>query len=531
VGVLTGLRPYLDAAQRMWTDATTRKLYVTGGVGTTGNEGFGEPYVLPNISAYAETCAVLMWMTLNQRLFQLTGDSKYVDLIERGMYNNALSGVSTSGDHFFYVNRLASAGDGRDARWQRASLECCPPNLVRFLATMPGYVYAQDQRDSIFVNLYVSSKASFRLKSGEIALDVESEMPWGGKSALTVTAAQPTHASIKLRIPGWARNRPVPGSLYSYADSSSTATSLSVNGTRVSATPDRLGYVALDRVWKGGDRIEIEFPFEVRRVVADKRVRDDHGRTAIERGPIVFCAEWPDCDAGKALDLLVDARAELKPATDRGLYGGVSVIETTGRRLSDPRAAPKPLRLVPYYVWANRGVGEMNVWLSTREYVPGDIGPAGGFIFYVNPNYASDGWRYLEAAPFDQSAGATWGCFRREIAGARGTGVGAGKRNTADMLAACNDPGTAAALCANLRVNGVTGWFLPSRDELVLLYKNVKATGVSDFGTRGVVDNFSYWTSTQQTADMANHIDFGDLGRPHYDDKDFPRRVRAVRSF
>src|SRR5262249_25504399 len=133
VGVLTGIRAYVDAAERMWNDVVSRKLYVTGGVGTTGNEGFGEPYVLPNISAYAETCAVLMFMTLNHRLFLATGDAKYIDVMERGMYNNALSGVATSGDRFFYVNRLASAGDGRDARWQRASLECCPPNLVRFL--------------------------------------------------------------------------------------------------------------------------------------------------------------------------------------------------------------------------------------------------------------------------------------------------------------------------------------------------------------------------------------------------------------
>ena len=146
VGVLTGLKEYFNAAQRMWTDAVERKMYITGGVGTTGNEGFGEPYSLPNISAYAETCAVLMFITLNHRLFMATGDGKYIDVMERGMYNNAIGGVSASGDRFFYVNRLASAGDGRDTRWERASLECCPPNLVRFLASMPGFIYAQDRR-------------------------------------------------------------------------------------------------------------------------------------------------------------------------------------------------------------------------------------------------------------------------------------------------------------------------------------------------------------------------------------------------
>jgi hypothetical protein len=175
-------------------------------------------------------------------------------------------------------------------------------------------------------------------------------------------------------------------------------------------------------------------------------------------------------------------------------------------------------------------VGEMSVWLSTAGYALGDTGPAGGFIFYENPNYATDGWRYLEAAPFDQSAGATWGCFRRVIAGARGTAVGTGKQNTLDMLAACTEPGTAAALCSNLSLNGVRGWFLPSRDELALMYRNLKAAGAGDFRDGNVADNFTYWASSQQTADMAAHIDFADLGRQHGDDKDFPRRVRAIRT-
>jgi hypothetical protein len=531
VGVLTGLRAYLDAAQRMWADAVTRKMYVTGGVGSTGNEGFGEPYVLPNISAYAETCAVLMWMTLNERLFQATGDSKYIDVLERGMYNNALSGVSAAGNRFFYVNRLASAGDSRDARWERASLECCPPNLVRFLASMPGYLYAQDRRDAIYVNLYVSSRASFKVSGKELTLEVASEMPWGGKSTITTQTQGATRATLKLRVPGWARNRPVPGSLYTYADHVSRPTTLATNGKATTATPDRLGYITLERVWRQGDRVEIDFPQETRRVVADSRVRDDRGRIAVERGPIVYCVEWPDCADGKALDLLFDAHAELTPAVDRGFAGGGTVLSTTARRLTSQLGEAKPVRLVPYHLWANRGDGEMSVWLSVRDYAPGDVGPAGGLIFYVNANFARDGWRYLEAAPFDQSAGARWGCFRRAIPGARGSAVGTGRQNTADILASCDDADTAASLCARLKVNGVGGWFLPSRDELAMMYGSLAARGVSDFGAHGAPDNVSYWTSTQQTADMANHIDFADLGRQHYDDKDFPRRVRAVRAF
>src|SRR5580765_2998145 len=200
VGVLTGLDEYRQAAQRMWTDAVFKKMYLTGGVGSTGNEGFGEAYALPNISAYSETCAVLMFITLNHRLFLSTGDTAYIDVMERGMYNNAIDGVSASGDRFFYVNRLASAGDGRDLRWQRASLECCPPNLVRFLALMPGYIYAHTDRE-IYVNLYVSSGASFTLNKKAVALSVESEMPWGGRSTIRVSAKEDVKGTLKLRVP------------------------------------------------------------------------------------------------------------------------------------------------------------------------------------------------------------------------------------------------------------------------------------------------------------------------------------------
>lgn len=524
VGVFTGLPAYLAAAQRMWADAVEKKMYVTGGVGATGNEGFGEPYVLPNISAYAETCAVLMFMTLNHRLFLATGDGKYIDVLERGLYNNTLSGVSASGDRYFYVNRLASAGDGRDHRWERASLECCPPNLVRFMAQMPGYVYAQTP-DSTYVNLYVSSETRT-----SIPLAMQSEMPWGGKSRIVVSPESPRKHAIKLRIPGWTRNRPAPGGLYSYADKSSGAATVALNGSPVPATPDRFGYVTLDRVWKDGDAIEVEFPMAPRLVVADARVKETRGRVAIERGPIVYCAEWPDLDGQSAHDVLLQPAKGLTATVDKNLFGGVTTVRAEAASLRSAKFHAGAITLIPYFLWANRGAGTMSVWLSTREYQPGDVGPAGGFIFHVNPNFATDGWRYLEAAPFDQSAGAKWGCFRKSIDGARGMAVGTGRQNTKDMIAACADPGTAAHLCATLDLNGFKDWFLPSRDELTLMYKHLMAARVSDFGTRGITDNFTYWSSSQQTTDMANHVDFADLGRLHYDDKDFPRRVRAIRA-
>jgi uncharacterized protein len=531
VGTLTGIKDYFDAASRMWQDAVSRKFYITGGIGSSGNEGFGEPYSLPNLSAYCETCAVLMFITLNHRMFLATGDSRYIDVMERGMYNNALSGISQSGDRFFYVNRTASAGDGRDTRWERASLECCPPNLVRFLAWMPQYIYAQDSKGAVYVNLYVSSDASFQMNGKTVSLSMDSQMPWGGTSRLTVSAKEDVAGSIKLRVPGWARNHPAPGSLYSYTNKLEGQVSLSINGRKTIAAVDKTGYLSLERQWKDGDRVEVDLPVEVRTVAADAKVKEDRGRMAIERGPMVYCAEWPDAEDGKVLELLFDPNGSMKPAAVPELYGGVTVIETAARKIANPSAAPKAVRLMPYCDWANRGAGEMSVWLSKAGYAMGDTGPAGGLIFYENPNYKTDGWRYLEAAPVDQSEGTKWGCFRKLIAGARGTAIGTGKQNTADMLAACTEPDGAAQLCANLNWNGVRGWFLPSRDELAAMYKNLKTAAPGAFRVGGMADNFTYWTSSQQTADMAAHIDFADSGRQHGDDKDFPRRVRAIRAF
>ncbi len=531
VGILSGREEYLRVAQSMWHDAVSRKMYITGGVGTTGNEGFGEPYSLPNIDAYSETCAVLMLITLSHNLFLASGDARYIDVMERGMYNNAVCGVSVSGDHYFYVNRLASAGDGRDLRWQRASLECCPPTLVRFMARMPGYIYAQDPDGVVFVNLYVSSETEFEMGGGTLGLSVESEMPWGGRSSITVSAEQALEGTIRLRMPGWARDVPDPEGLYTYTDRLEVRAMVSVNGRPVDPAPDQLGYVSLTREWRDGDVIEVVLPVEVRRVVADERVRENRGRFAVERGPIVYCCEWPEVAGGNVLDLLFDEGGEMQTRLDADLLGGHPVIDTEARSLTDPSAPAKPVTLTPYHLWANRGAGEMSAWLSRRQLAPGDTGPAGGFIFYVNTDYVSDGWRYLEAAPFDQSGGAKWGCFRREVPGARGTAVGTGRQNTADILAACDDPGSAAYLCANLVLNGIGGWFLPSTDELVLMYEILGARGLGNFRDVGLADNFTYWASSQVSADMAAHVDFPDLGRVHGDDKDFPRRVRAIRAF
>jgi DUF1680 family protein len=530
VGVYSGDRRYFDAAHEIWTDAVTNKLYVTGGIGQTGNEGFGRPHVLPNVSSYAETCATLMFQNLNHRWFMATGDARYIDLLERGMYNNMLDGISHSGDHFFYVNRLASAGDGRDERWQHASLECCPPNLVRFLASMPGMIYAQDQAGAIHINLYVSSETNFSVGAGTLHLTVDSQMPWRGRTQIKVGAATPLKAPIRLRIPGWACDQPAPGGLYRYLDRAGPVT-ITVNGEAVSTQPNRLGYVSIDRAWRNGDTVVIDLPMAPRRIVADERVRETSRRVAISLGPIVYCAEWPEASGRKALDLVVAPDAPLTPRFDASFMGGAMLIDTVAHHAADAAAKTTRLTLIPYHLWANRGAGEMTTWLLTADYEVGDVGPSGGLIFYKNPEAARDGWRYLEAMPFDQSQSAKWGCFRRDVAGAKGTAIGTGKRNTAEMLQGCSEPASAARLCTTLSFNGVSDWFLPSRDELKEMYEALKATGRGDFRDAGMYDNCEYWTSTQNDTDMASHIDFADAGREHGDDKDFPRRVRAIRSF
>lgn len=530
VGVYTGDQRYFDAAHAMWTDAASNKLYVTGGVGQTGNEGFGQPHVLPNLSSYAEPCATLMFQNLNHRWFMATGDARYIDLLERGMYNNMLDGVSHSGDHFFYVNRLASSGDGRDERWQHASLECCPPNLVRFLASMPGMLYAQDEDGAIHVNLYVSSEAGFAVGSGTLRLAVDSQMPWRGRTQIRVGATAPLQTAIRLRIPGWARDEPAPGGLYRYMDQAGPV-AITVNGAAVSAQPDRLGYVGIDREWRDGDMVVIDLPMAPRRIVADDRVRETARRVAISRGPIVYCAEWPEAPDRKALDLVVAPDAPLTPRFDAGFMGGAMLIDTVAHHAADTAGKTSRLTLIPYHLWANRGAGEMTTWLLTADYELGDIGPSGGLIFYQNPEAARDGWRYLEAMPIDQSQSAKWGCYRHDVVGAMGTAIGTGRRNTAEMLKSCSEPASAARLCATLSFNGVSDWFLPSHDELKEMYTALKATGIGDFRDAGMHDNCEYWTSTQNDTDMASHIDFADSGRSHGDDKDFPRRVRAIRAF
>ena len=297
VAALTGDTAYIHAIDRIWNNIVGRKLYITGGIGATNNgEAFGADYELPNMSAYAETCAAIGNVYVNYRLFLLHGESKYFDVLERTLYNGLISGVSMDGGGFFYPNPLESRGQHQRQAWFGCA--CCPSNICRFLPSLPGYVYAVKDRN-VYVNLFLSNSASLEVAGKRVALSLQTQYPWNGDIALTVDENRAGAFALKIRIPGWVKGQPVPSDLYEYSDGKRTGYTIAVNGRRLTVTdinfsPD--GYCTIARKWKKGDRVSIHFDMEVRTVKADNQVTVDRGQVSIERGPIVYCAEWPDND-------------------------------------------------------------------------------------------------------------------------------------------------------------------------------------------------------------------------------------------
>jgi uncharacterized protein len=354
----------------------TSKLYVTGGIGAEHEgEAMGDQFHLPNRMAYSETCAAIANAMWNYRMFRLHGDAKYIDVIERTAYNTILSGVSLSGDQFFYVNPLASDGkfafnaDKSTGRrpWFRCS--CCPPNVARFLASFGTYVYAQDG-DGIYVNLFVGGRTRVDLGGRRVELRQATEYPWKGDVAISVTPDAEAEFALHVRVPGWAREQPVPSDLYKYKDGAGLPYTLSVNGQPVKVELDR-GYAVLKRRWKAGDTVQLSLPMPVRRVVSDERVAANRGRVALERGPIVYAIESID-NGGDVFNVVLpdDAVLTAKPRPD--LLGGITVI--TGRALAlypgdDGRTVTtreQDFLAVPYNVWSNRGEDRMEVWLPRK---------------------------------------------------------------------------------------------------------------------------------------------------------------------
>lgn len=370
VAALTGDTNYLRAIDTIWENCVGKKLYVTGGIGARHDgEAFGNNYELPNLTAYCETCAAVANVFWNERLYLLHGDTKYVDVLERTLYNGLLSGVSLDGTKFFYPNPLESDGKYERSPWFGCA--CCPGNITRFLPSLPGYFYAH-KNDSIFVNLYAGSIADIKLDDHRnIKLTQETHYPWDGAVKITVVPDKKSKFTIAVRIPGWARNEAVPGGLYEFSATNSEPVTLKVNGQNVPTNLDN-GYVRLDRIWKAGDVIELNLPMPVQQVVASEIVKADRGRIALQRGPIVYCAEWPDNPNGKVRNLMLPPGQIFNASFDLSLLNGVETI--SGKAITVSKNADgamvqteQPFKAIPYFAWANRGKGEMAVWFDGAE--------------------------------------------------------------------------------------------------------------------------------------------------------------------
>lgn len=363
VAAITGDSSYIKAVDKIWDNIVSKKLYITGGIGARHQgEAFGANYELPNLSAYNETCAAIGNVYVNYRLFLLHGDAKYFDVLERTLYNGLISGVSLDGGSFFYPNPLAS--DGGYSRKPWFGCACCPSNISRFIPSLPGYIYAV-KNNQVYVNLFLSNKAELKVNKKKVVLEQETGYPWNGDIRVKVAQGNQQFA-MNIRIPGWVRNKVLPGDLYSYADNRKLSYRVTVNGQEVQGELTN-GYFNIDRKWKKGDVVEIHFDMLPRVVKANDKVSADRGRVAIECGPIVYCAEWPDNDFN-VHNIILNQKPQFQVVEESGVLYGINKIVTDAQTLSYDHSGKLASRdvkltLIPYYAWAHRGEGDMEVWL------------------------------------------------------------------------------------------------------------------------------------------------------------------------
>jgi DUF1680 family protein len=368
VAALGGWPEYVTAIDRLWENVTGKKMYLTGGVGSReADEGFGADYELPN-ACYAETCASVGNAFWNHRLFLLHGDAKYVDVLERIMYNGLISGVSLDGTRFFYVNPLDSPGGYARSPWFEVA--CCPPNIARFLPSVPGYLYAMTD-DTLYVNLFAASTAKIDIgRSKNIEIVQETRYPWEGTVRIGINPVRVASFTLAVRIPGWARNEAVAGGLYRFLDTSEQTVKIWLNNKSVDPAVQK-GYALFKRTWRKGDVLTVSFPMPIRRVVADERVKDDAGRVALQRGPVVYCAEAVD-NGADVRDIVLPGDAKLQAFFRPDFLGGVEFIQgqaTAEGKGPDGKAVStkRNFLAIPYYAWANRGAGAMAVWLKRGQ--------------------------------------------------------------------------------------------------------------------------------------------------------------------
>ena len=376
VAALTEEQGYIDAINKIWLNAASKKTYITGGIGAADNgEAFGGDYELPNEEAYCETCAAIGNAYWNYRMFLLNGDGKYFDIIERIIYNGFLSGVSLDGKGFFYTNPMetntrSGKATGESARSAWFGCSCCPTNIVRFIPSLPGYMYAQKDND-VYINLFSSSTAHINLDNGtKINLSQQSDYPWDGVVKIIINSFDKNNFNLRVRIPGYARNEAFPTNLYQFADNSNQRAVIKINGQEFYYTLDK-GYAIITRAWQKGDVVEVNLPMEVRRVSASENVKSDIGKTAILRGPIVYCAEFTD-NNNRASNLVLADNATFTTEYRKDLLNGIVVvkskaiavnIEDYGTKINSQE---QPLTLIPFYARCNRGIGEMRIWLPRK---------------------------------------------------------------------------------------------------------------------------------------------------------------------
>ena len=355
---------YFHALTRLWENLVSKKLFITGGMGSRPQgEGFGPNYELNNHTNYCETCASIANVYWNYRMFLATGEAKYMDVLERALYNGVISGVSLSGDKFFYDNPLESMGEHERQRWFGCA--CCPGNVTRFMASVSNYVYATQGND-IYVNLYIQGKSEMKTADNQVQLVQTTGYPWEGKVSIQVKPEKESEFAVRLRIPGWLQSTPVASDLYAYTTPAEKYT-LKVNGSTVKPAEGD-GYATIVRTWKPDDVIELELPMEVRRVKANDQVEDDRGMLAMERGPIVYCLEGIDQPDSVVFNKFIPADAKIDVTFDANLLKGVMVLSGTAKEVAkDGSIKDVPFKAVPYSTWNNRGAGQMEVWVADSK--------------------------------------------------------------------------------------------------------------------------------------------------------------------
>ena len=371
VAALRNEQTYRVAVDNLWDNVTGKKMYITGGIGSTRHgEAFGKNYELPNSTAYCETCASIANCMWNLRMFMLHGDAKYIDVLERSLYNAVLSGISLDGKEFFYPNVLSCDENGAErSEWFNCS--CCPSNLSRFVPSIPGYVYATSDA-GVYVNLYGANQAGITLGNGKrIDMSQKTSYPWEGNIELTVTPESKQEFSIMLRIPGWVDNRPVPSDLYTYMNADEKKIVIKING-EVQNAPIEKGYAVLARKWEPGDVIQLTLPMEVHKNKANDKVEADINHLYVERGPIVYCAAF-DANNGAVLNYVLKSGDEFAVSPAPALFDGVNLLKGhVDRVVADKnyeviKSVKDSLTLIPYYARSHRGNGEMTVWFPSDD--------------------------------------------------------------------------------------------------------------------------------------------------------------------